>query len=50
MIPKDRWWPLLHSGAIVDFKLLLDKESDNPHVRIRSRVDGGWDVLDQQVM
>ena len=48
VIPKERWWPLLHSGAITDFKLLLDKESDNPHVRIRSRVDGGWDVLDQQ--
>ena len=49
-LPEDHWHHLLHNGAILDFKLLLDEESYNPHVRINSRVDGGWEVIDQQAL
>ena len=48
VLPERRWDDLLDNEDILELKVLLDEESANPHVRIQTRVGGGYKLNEQQ--
>ena len=48
VLPERRWSDLLDNEHILELKELLDAESANPHVRIQTKVGGGYKLNDQK--